>query len=433
MDHQRRVGVLHRLAVEREAHGELLRVGHELARHHERAHRRERVVGLGDQPVAAVARVAPAAAVRDVVLDGVAEDVVARFRHFDPARLAADHDPELALPVDLRAAGRDPDRLSGRDHRARQLDEHVGIPARLVGLALPDARDARRAGRGSAGRGGGRLARGRPGVRVASGHLHSVLAVVHRDVQHRRRVADRRERADRREVHRVRRPARRSAHVRRDREDARAQRRVVAGDQRLQVGRRVDARALGQRPSAAARSITSESRSTTPTNGLPSRSKLPSLKAGSAPSARLADSDTARGPGESAHHGAHDSATRRRSPRGAADRAAGRASALRCYDRRMSALRPSARSSPRPSASGSCCDSSACRAAGSWQASSASGRKPRAPGTPRTDSRSRRRVATPSSASRRVRCCSQAERRSAVTRSPTASARAAATPSSCSP
>jgi hypothetical protein len=168
--------------------------------------------------------------------------MVPRLRQGHILRHAADDDAHLAFPVDLRAALRDPNRFSLADHRRGSLQEHVRVPPGVAGLPLPDARRARRVRERVSRRGGGaspRLRRrartGRTGV--TPHHLFAVLAVVHRGIENRRRIHDRRQRFHGSELMEVRR-ARPWRHGRRhDGHDARAQARLVARDQVFHVGR----------------------------------------------------------------------------------------------------------------------------------------------------------------------------------------------------
>ena len=208
----------------------------EFLRRDERAHRRERVVVLRDQPVGAEARVAAAAAVRHVVLERVAEDVV--------------HAPALAL---TRAAGRPMTTPSSHSHSicVRPTGRRTASPSATIApgslmnmngfqRVSPAARSQMP---GALDRAGGRCAGRRRGLRrvalAHARHLDVVLAVVHGDVQHRRRIHDRRQDLQRADVVDVGRP--RVADGAHDLEDARAQP-VVARDQILHVGRRRNAR-----------------------------------------------------------------------------------------------------------------------------------------------------------------------------------------------
>ena len=104
-------------------YAELLGILDELLRHDEGALGSVGVVGLAHQPVGAEARIAPPAAVGDVVLQRIPEDVVGRLREGHVASPPADHEQELTLPVHLVAAGGDADRLPVRDHCRAGLEE----------------------------------------------------------------------------------------------------------------------------------------------------------------------------------------------------------------------------------------------------------------------------------------------------------------------
>src|SRR5690606_41024104 len=59
---------------------------------------------------------------RDVEQGGVPEDVLEGVVHRDAARLAADHDGELALVGGAHVAVREPDVLTVTDHRGARLE-----------------------------------------------------------------------------------------------------------------------------------------------------------------------------------------------------------------------------------------------------------------------------------------------------------------------
>ena len=121
--------VLHDLAVQLEAHVQVVRVD-ERRRHEERAGRQEAGRVLGAVPVGAdllhvlaedqVAR-------RDVVDDRVPGDVVERVLAGDAERLAADHDGELELPVVHLAVGGEGERNVVSDDARGQPDEEVRL------------------------------------------------------------------------------------------------------------------------------------------------------------------------------------------------------------------------------------------------------------------------------------------------------------------
>ena len=170
-----------------ELDGKILRVGHELFRHDERAHRRERVVVLSDHPVGAVPRIAASSTIRHVVLERVTEDVVTGAICRNMVGRSGHHHAKLTFPVDLFAAGRQANGFAVRDDDRRRLHEHVGIPPLVIRLALPDSRCAR----------GSRqcIPRSGPtGRHRRSGHFRRMRTVIHGHIQHRRRIHDRRER-----------------------------------------------------------------------------------------------------------------------------------------------------------------------------------------------------------------------------------------------
>ena len=172
-DHLGRGGVLLDVTVDGELQRDRLRVGNHVGRQDARAHRAERVVPLAVHPVeklVALARLAVGVglerAVADVVDDRVAGDAAHRLVLVDVPAAAADHDGQLAFPVDL--VGRDPgdhDRVAGvGQRRARGLHEDVG--KRLLAL----------------------------GRRPAA--LGDVLGVVARQEQHLGRIGDRHQQPD---------------------------------------------------------------------------------------------------------------------------------------------------------------------------------------------------------------------------------------------
>ena len=148
-DHLGRGRILLHLTVDRELDRQRLRVGHHVGRQDARAHRAERVVPLAVQPVeelVALARlplgVGLERTVADVVDDRVAGDAAHRLVLVDVPAAPADHDAQLAFPVDL--VGRDPrdhDRVAGvRQRRARRL--HEDVRKRLVALGRRPPRSA---------------------------------------------------------------------------------------------------------------------------------------------------------------------------------------------------------------------------------------------------------------------------------------------------
>ena len=170
--HARRARVLHRRSRERERDPELVRVGEELLRHDEGPEGCEGVVALAQEPVGAVPRIAASPPVGDVVLQRVAEDVLAGALRRHVVTPPAHHHGQLALPVDPVAPRRDADRLPVGDHGRPWLDEQVGIVPRVVRPPRPDA-GLRLRWRGGC----------RQGLRPAL-HLRAVLGVVHGRVEH---------------------------------------------------------------------------------------------------------------------------------------------------------------------------------------------------------------------------------------------------------
>ena len=140
-DHLGRRGILPDVTVQGELERDRLRVGDDVGRQDARPHRAERVVPLAVHPVeklVALARFAVGVGlertVADVVDDRVASDAAHRLVFVDVPAAAADHDGQLAFPVDL--VGRDPgdhDRVAGMSQRrAGGLHEDVG--KRLLAL-----------------------------------------------------------------------------------------------------------------------------------------------------------------------------------------------------------------------------------------------------------------------------------------------------------
>src|SRR5688572_27856482 len=106
MDHQRRAGFLHQLAIQDVLDDELLRILNEFLWADERPHGREGVMRLGDQPVRAAAAVTPAAAIGYVVLKRVAKDIVRCLLGGHAVGTPADDHSEFAFPVDLSPSWR---------------------------------------------------------------------------------------------------------------------------------------------------------------------------------------------------------------------------------------------------------------------------------------------------------------------------------------
>src|SRR5262245_41393456 len=106
-DHRARVAVLVALAVDLEPDAQLLRVGHLVARHEVGPDRPERVAALALDPLTAALELEMA--LREIVDDAVAGDVLQRALGLDVLGARADDDAELDLPVDLLGAPRDLD------------------------------------------------------------------------------------------------------------------------------------------------------------------------------------------------------------------------------------------------------------------------------------------------------------------------------------
>jgi hypothetical protein len=107
------------------------------------AQRAERVVALAPRPLPVGLLVVAGG---DVVGAGVAEHDLQRPLARHVAAQPADDDGELGLVVDVRAAGRQRDRVPGPDHRGVRLEEHHRVGRRLaahlghvVGVVLADA------------------------------------------------------------------------------------------------------------------------------------------------------------------------------------------------------------------------------------------------------------------------------------------------------
>src|SRR6185369_10867929 len=120
-DHRARRSVLAALAVDVEPHREVLRVLDLVGGHHPRADRAERVAALALVPRAAALELV--LALGDVVDDAVAGDELQRVGLVDVARLLADDDAELDLPVALERALRQHDGVVRADDRAGRLHE----------------------------------------------------------------------------------------------------------------------------------------------------------------------------------------------------------------------------------------------------------------------------------------------------------------------
>jgi hypothetical protein len=136
-DHLRRGPVLLRHAVDREAEAQRVWVRDLVRGDDPGAGRREAVLALGEGPLPAM----PAVARRDVVDDGVAEDVRHRVALAHPLRRAADDDAELAFPVELAR-----DLLVVRDLRLRPITAVGGLmkmtgceTSRVVSMARADS------------------------------------------------------------------------------------------------------------------------------------------------------------------------------------------------------------------------------------------------------------------------------------------------------
>ncbi len=141
--HAAGVRVLLDLAVQHEVVPHVPRVRHEFLRHDVGTDGSEGVVVLLDQPVRAATHlaIAASASIGHIDLDAVAEYVVRGRCHRDILRRLADHDRELAFPVDLLAPPWQDDVVVRADHGGRRLDEQVGIVGTgIAGGALPDAR-----------------------------------------------------------------------------------------------------------------------------------------------------------------------------------------------------------------------------------------------------------------------------------------------------
>ena len=146
VDHVACARLLHLLAAHAEGLVQVLhRVAVELLRHDPRAHWREGVVALADEPVGRerVSARRSSSPVGDVDGDRVAEDVVRRVGGRDVLGGAADHRAEFDLPVGAVAAVRDDHLVAVADDRAPAgLQEEIGdaavLPALPAGLgALP--------------------------------------------------------------------------------------------------------------------------------------------------------------------------------------------------------------------------------------------------------------------------------------------------------
>src|SRR5262245_8734724 len=117
MRHAFRIRVLHDLAAQAELNCELLWVLDEFPRYDKRTQGGEGVMGFAEQPVRAMPTVATATAVGDVVLQGIAENVLRRSFYWHAASGTPDDNIQLALPIDTLAATRNSNRFAVSDHR----------------------------------------------------------------------------------------------------------------------------------------------------------------------------------------------------------------------------------------------------------------------------------------------------------------------------
>src|SRR5436305_1580631 len=111
--HRLRAAVLEAAAVHVEPHRQRLRICDLVARDEPRPDRAEGVAALALVPLPAPLELV--LAFRDVVDDAVARDMRQRIGLGDVARLAADHDTELHLPVGLHRVLRQHDRVVAAD------------------------------------------------------------------------------------------------------------------------------------------------------------------------------------------------------------------------------------------------------------------------------------------------------------------------------
>src|SRR5215510_10530165 len=138
MRHPLCIGVLHDLAAETELNRKLLRILDEFLRYDKWTQRRKGVMGFTEQPVRPMPTVPSAAAVRYVVLQGIAENMLRRSFHRHTARRTPDDNIQLALPIDTLAAVGNSNRFAVRDHRRNRLGEQIWVLPRVVRLALQD-------------------------------------------------------------------------------------------------------------------------------------------------------------------------------------------------------------------------------------------------------------------------------------------------------
>ncbi len=129
----------------------------------------KRVAGFPDEVLAALALEIPGG---DVVGDRVAGHAGERVLRGDAARGRADHDRELALPVDARGRRREQDLVVGPDHRGGRLEEEHRLGGRRRVAALAGVR-------GIVARDGDDLAR----MRNGSGEVHAPARLHHPGAQ----------------------------------------------------------------------------------------------------------------------------------------------------------------------------------------------------------------------------------------------------------
>src|SRR5207249_11514659 len=142
---------LERFPVQEHLYGQRLGIRHEFTGHDKRPQGRKGVMRFSDEPVGArEPRVAASAAIRNIVLERVTKDVVfgagGRYARCFPAN----DDAEFTFPVDLGPADRQLNRFAVSNHSRWRFEEHIGIPAIIARLALPDAWCALRAWQGAA-------------------------------------------------------------------------------------------------------------------------------------------------------------------------------------------------------------------------------------------------------------------------------------------
>ena len=151
-DHGPGRAVLEAPAVDVQPHGQVLRVRDLVPGDQPRADRGEGLRALAFDPL--LARIAElVVALRDVVDDAVAGDVIQGVGLVDIGGASADHHAELDLPVALDRAARQPDLIVRPDDRAGVLHEHdrlrgdrrVGL-ARVIGVVEADAHEIRHMG-----------------------------------------------------------------------------------------------------------------------------------------------------------------------------------------------------------------------------------------------------------------------------------------------